>query len=287
MTKRLLLLIILLLAAVRSGEPQERRTFTKDMRFQHFHSEVMSQERSMLVMLPPGYDEAKEKRYPVLYMHDGQSVFVNWRIDELTQPLFTNGQMQPIIIVAIFNGDSQEERFNDYTPTRDSRFAKSGNADAYGRMIVEELKPIIDAEYRTLPDQANTGIGGTSLGGLVSIYLALKYPATFGKAAVMSPSVWWDNQMIVREVKRINAKPPVKVWLDVGTEEGSRSIAETKALRDALLEKGWKRDSDLKYFEAKGAEHNEKAFARRAPEVLKYLFPAKPDAATARSLNKF
>ncbi len=283
MTKRLIANIFLLLCLAQSSEPQQQRAFTKDMRFHHFHSEVMSQERSMLVMLPPGYDESAEKRYPVLYMHDGQSVSVNWRIDELAQPLFANRQIEPIIFVAIFNGDTQEERFSDYTPTRDSRFAKSGNADGYGRMIIRELKPIVDAEYRTLADQANTGIAGTSLGGLVSLYLALKYPATFGKVAVMSPSVWWDNRVIIRDVKSINSKPASRIWLDIGAQESSPSIADARLLRDALLAKGWKPDSDLRYFEAKGAEHSEKAFARRAPEVLKYLFPGQGSAPTSQS----
>jgi len=242
----------------------------------------MSLDRSLLVILPPGYDDATETRYPVLYMHDGQSVFAAWRIDEIMKPLVAAGQMQTVIVVAIFNGGSQEARFSDYTPSRNSQFSRSGNADAYGRMIVEELKPIVDAEYRTLPGPENTAIGGTSLGGLVSMYLALKYPAVFGKAAVMSPSVWWDNQMIIREVKRVSSKPSVKLWLDVGTEEGANSIAQTKTLRDALIQKGWKRDFDLKYLEGKGGEHNEESFARRAPEMLKYLFPSVRNTGTPK-----
>ena len=277
MKKTVLILAIILVSAAQSALPQEPRAFTKETRYLHFDSDVMKQERKVLVMLPKGYDDAPQTRYPVLYMHDGQSVFVNWRIDELMEPVIAANQMQPIIVVAIFNGDSQEARFSDYTPTSNPRFPKSGNADLYGRMIVEELKPIVDSEFRTAPDQVNTGIGGTSLGGLVSLYLALKYPNTFGKVAVMSPSVWWDNQMILKEVKKLNSKAAQKIWLDIGTEEGS--MAPTKALRDTLLEKGWKRDLDLKYFEAKGAEHDEKSFARRAPEMLKYLFPPKTGVA--------
>ena len=205
-------------------------------------------------------------------MHDGLTVFVDWRLDELAQPLVEAGQVQPMIIVAIYNGGTQEARFDDYTPTRVSGAPQSGNADRYGRMIVEEIKPSIDKEFRTLADQANTAIGSASLGGLASLYLALKYPAVFGKAVVMSPSVWWDDQLIVREVKKLSSKPALKIWLDVGTEEGNQSISGTRALRDALLKKGWQRDADLKYFEAKGAEHNDKAFARRAPEMLRFLF---------------
>jgi enterochelin esterase-like enzyme len=100
--------ICLVLFIIQSSTFSQPRAFTKDIRLVHFHSEVMSQERFALVMLPPGYDSAPGKRYPVLYMQDGQSVFANWRIDELAQPLFANGQVEPLIFVAIFNGDTKE-----------------------------------------------------------------------------------------------------------------------------------------------------------------------------------
>lgn len=92
------------------------------------------------------------------------------------------------------NGGTPEDRFDDYTPTRPANVKAGGKADAYGRMLVEELKPFIDSEYRTLTDAANTGLGGASLGGLVSLHLGLRHPMVFGKLAVMSPSVWWDNK---------------------------------------------------------------------------------------------
>lgn len=272
MKHKVAILIVLLLGVDRFGLAQNERALTKEHVYLKFYSEVMSQERVMMVMLPRSYAAAADKRYPVLYMHDGLSVFVDWRLDELAQPLVAAGQAQEIIIVAIYNGGTRESRFYDYTPTRVAGLPKGGNADRYGQMIVEEIKPVIDHEFRTLPDQANTAIGGASLGGLVSLYLALKYPAIFGKVAVMSPSAYWDDQLIVREVKGLSSKTALKIWLDVGTEEGSRFVAGTQILRDALLKKGWQRDLDLKYLEAKGAEHNETAFARRAPEMLKFLF---------------
>jgi len=274
--KTFVLIAVLLGAMQPCAAQDEERALTKNTIYLKFHSAITERDHAMVVMLPPGYDDHPEKRYPVLYMHDGQQVFVVWRLDELGKTLVEAGQASPIIIVAIYNGDTQESRFEDYTPTHLARAAKSGNADRYGRLIREEIKPAIDKEFRTLPNPANTAIGGASLGGLVSIYLALKNPETFGKVAVMSPSVWWDDQVIVREVKKLSLKPSLRIWLDVGTEEGSQRIPETKALRDALIKKGWQIDSDLKYFEAKGAEHNDKAFARRSPEMLKFLFPPQP-----------
>jgi predicted alpha/beta superfamily hydrolase len=174
------------------------------------------------------------------------------------------------------NGGSQDARFDEYTLTRSSRHGVGGKADAYGRMLAEELKPFIDSEFRTLPGAADTGVGGASLGGLVSLHLGLKLPAVFGRLAVMSPSVWWDDRVVLRNVKALGAKTNARIWLDVGTGEGREAVGDVKELRDALVKKGWALDSDLKYHEASGAEHDEKAFARRADQMLKFLFPPRP-----------
>jgi len=171
------------------------------------------------------------------------------------------------------NGGTQEDRYDEYTPTRDLRLARGGKADQYGRMLVEEIKPFIDSHYRTLNDAASTGLGGASLGGLVTLYLGLKYPDTFGRLAVLSPSVWWDNRMIVQEVKNLKSKPASRIWLDVGTDEETGRDSATRQLRDALVKKGWVLNGDLNYYEAKGARHEEMAFARRASLFLKFLFP--------------
>ena len=148
-------------------------------------------------------------------------------------------------------------------------------------MLVEELKPFIDSSYRTLRDAKNTGLGGSSLGGLVSLYLAIKYPKIFGEAAVVSPSVWWDKKMIVREVEAMKQKPRLRIWLDTGTKEGGNqteaeeTTANARQLRDTLVAKGWKEGRDLKYFEAEGAEHNEGAWAQRVEQMLRFLYPLK------------
>lgn len=248
------------------------------MRVHKHNSQVLSQERYILVWLPPDYNTDQTKRYPVFYMHDGQNKYINWRIDETAQSLIESKQIQPLILVGVYNGGKSEDRFRDYTPTYDPNFRTSGKADAYGRMLVEEIKPFIDAQYRTLPSATNTGMGGASLGGLVSLYLGLKYPAQFGKLASMSPSVWWDDKIIIRNVKKLGSKPNLRIWLDIGTSEGDQAVREVKEMRNALIAKGWTVDSDLKFLEAKGAEHNEKAFAQRAGEVLKYLFPAQSNS---------
>jgi predicted alpha/beta superfamily hydrolase len=149
-------------------------------------------------------------------------------------------------------------------------------------MLVEEMKPLIDSQYRTLRDPANTGLAGSSLGGLLSLFLGLHYPATFGKLGVISPSVWWDNRMIVREVRALGEKPPLRIWLSTGTEESRGVLPNARRLRDALIRKGWVIGRDLAYHEAEGAGHNEHAWAHIVDPFLRFLFPSKPGASIDR-----
>ncbi len=266
---------------------QDGHTLTGEFRtHKNFHSRYLTSDRDVLVYLPPGYDADKRRRYPVLYLHDGQNLFdgatsfikgAEWEVDETAQRLITAGHIEPLIIVGVYNAG--KDRVEEYTPTVDARHKVGGKADQYGRMLVEELKPFIDSEYRTRPDAKHTGLGGSSLGGLVSLYLAFKYPQTFGRVIVASPSVWWDERMILREVEALKKRPHLRIWLDMGTKEGGNEAEEhrqnARALRDALVRKGWKEGSDLKYFEAEGAEHNERSWAARVEPMLKFLFPKK------------
>ena len=244
-----------------------------------FRSRFLPHERTLLVYLPPGYKPRAAKRYPVLYLHDGQNVFdkatsfaEEWHVDETAQALTESGQIEPLIVVAIYN--TGEHRIDEYAPTKVPDKG-GGGADRYGRMLVEEIKPLMDEKYKTLPSAASTGLGGSSMGGLLTMHLALKYPTVFNKLAVLSPSVWWDDRVIIREVQSLTAKVPLRIWLDAGTGEGPDVLADARALRDALLAKGWVMDHDLRYVEAEGAQHNEQSWGARVGEVLKYLYPAR------------
>ena len=269
---------------------QQPHTLTGDIRaHKSFHSNILNNDRDVLVYLPPGYSAARGmgRRYSVLYMHDGQNLFdgatsfipgQEWRVDETAQRLISTGKIEPLIIVGVYN---TKDRIDEYTPTADAKYKLGGKADLYGRMLVEELKPFIDANYRTKRDAKHTGLGGSSLGGLASLYLALKYPNVFGRAAVVSPSVWFANQQIVHYVAALRKKPNVRIWIDMGTKEGrtpdeaQKSVADARQLRDTLVRKGWKAGKDLNYFEAEGAEHNEAAWAARVEQILTFLFPRK------------
>ncbi|HJQ68247.1 MAG TPA: alpha/beta hydrolase-fold protein [Blastocatellia bacterium] len=268
------LITLILLVSTPPKHDAQQRAMTQNMRVHTIRSKVLSKDRYVVVWLPPGYDQDAPKRYPVFYMNDGQNKFINWRIDEIAQALIEAKEIEPLILVGVYHGGTQEDRYRDYTPTHTPAHRMSGKAGAYGRMLVEEVKPFIDAEYRTLADAANTGLGGASLGGLVSLYLGLEHPAVFGRLAVISPSVWWDDRMIIKRVKKLPSKQNLRIWLDIGTGESDQAVEDVKQLCDALTARGWAEGADLSCLVLKGAEHNDKAFAGRAGQVLKYLFPA-------------
>lgn len=264
-------------------EQQNQHTLTGEFRsHRNFRSGFLAKDRDVIVYLPPGYNSAPGRHYPVLYLHDGQNLFdgatsyipgMEWQVDETAQELINANAIEPLIIVGIYN--TGEHRINEYTPTSDPVRGIGGAADLYGRMIVEELKSMIDREYRTLAGAENTGLGGSSLGGLVSLYLGLRYPQTFGKLAVLSPAVWWDRRVIVREVRALKSKPASRIWLDMGTREGDRALRDVGVLRDALVKKGWQLSADLMYSEEQDAAHNEQAWGARVGPMLRYLFPVK------------
>ena len=252
---------------------QKTRQLPPNVRFHPaFKSQFLPKSRQIFVYLPPDYQSNEAKRYPVLYLLDGANSFVIWEVDETARVLIEAQHIEPLIIVGVEHGGTWDDRTDEYTPTRFKN--KGGKGDDTGRMLVEELKPFIDREYRTLPEAAHTGLGGASLGGIMALHLGLRHPNTFGKLAVMSPSVWWDNGVILRSVKSLTAKPAQRIWLDVGSEEGAGMDKNARRLRDVLIEKGWALDSDLYYFEDKRARHEDIAWAMRMPKILKFLFPA-------------
>jgi len=254
-------------------------TLTGDVRrHEGFQSRHLDVPHDVLVYLPPGYDEAPTRRYPVLYLQDGQNLFDEatafsreWQVDETAQRLIEAGAIEPLIIVGVANAG--ERRLDEYTPTRDRRHRAGGGASRYGRMLVEELKPFVDATYRTRPDAASTGLGGSSLGGLLALFLGLQYSGMFWRLAVLSPSVWWDERFIVRRVRLLSFKPPLRIWLSVGTSEADGVEDAARALRDALVEKGWQEGKDLAFTVVDGARHEEAAWAGQVEPVLRFLFP--------------
>lgn len=229
-------------------------------------------DRTITVYLPPGYDDHPERRYPVLYMQDGQNMFEPerafggnpWRIDAAATKAIADRKAQPMIIVGVDHAG--EARINEYTPTFDEKRKAGGGAEAYAAFLVDVVKPMIDARYRTTGEAAT---GGSSLGGLVALYLALRRPDVFSSAAVMSPSVWWNNKSVLSLVDTFEGSQP-RLWVDIGGREGAEALDGARALRDRLQARRWER---FHYEEDKRADHSETAWRKRVPRVLEFLFP--------------
>jgi predicted alpha/beta superfamily hydrolase len=245
-----------------------------------FHSRFLPDDRDVVVYLPEAYTSEPTRRFPVFYLHDGQNLFDGrtsyladrtWRAHTTADRLTRAGLIDPVILVGIDN--TGVRRMAEYTPTRDPRL-RGGDGDRYGRLLLEELKPLIDRTFRTLPDPAHTALGGSSLGGLISLYLGLCYPQVFGKLAILSPSIWWDNRSILRLLSESRTRPNLRIWLDMGTAEGLRHLRDTDLLHRRLLQRGWRDGVDLHYVRIPGGLHNEDAWAARFDQVLRFLFPA-------------
>ena len=253
-------------------------------RHRGFRSKIFANRRDVLVYLPRGYRRFSRQRYPVLYLQDGQNVFdaatsfagVEWGVDETAQLLIRKKLIEPLIIVAIAN--TGDERVHEYAPTRGvidtsaKRKKRSrGLARQYGSFLIEELKPYIDKKYRTKREAEFTGLGGSSLGGLLTLALGLWFPEVFTRLMVISPSVWWDDQVIVKMVEKLDHKLPLRIWLDTGTNEPGWQRA--RDLCAALVVKGWHLFDDLYYAEIDGGDHSEAAWSTRVDPALRFLFP--------------
>src|SRR5467141_2947682 len=191
-----------------------KHTLTGTIRRHHrFPSKILGNRRDVLVWLPRGYSRFSRKRHPVLYLQDGQNIFdaatafagVEWGVDETAQRLVRQNLIEPLIIVAIAN--TGEDRIHEYAPTggvidgkAKRRKRSRGLARQYGQFLIEELKPYIDRKYRTKRETQFTGLGGSSLGGLVTLAIGILFPQTFTRLMVMSPSIWWDDFAIYRLV---------------------------------------------------------------------------------------
>jgi predicted alpha/beta superfamily hydrolase len=247
---------------------------------EQFRSRFLRNQRDLIVYTPPGYEEQQWRRFPVLYLHDGQNLFdgatsfipgQDWHVGQTADDCIQNGKVEPLIIVGMYN---TKARIREYTPTHVPKLG-GGRADRYAKFLLEEVKPFIEREYRTLTGSQYNGIGGSSLGGLVSLYLGLKHSRMFGKIAALSPSVWWNQFVIHHFAQAATVEPRPRIWLDIGTREGQRIVQDVEKFRDVLFEKGWKLGEDLQYERIEGAEHNEAAWAQRVGPFLQFLYPAR------------
>ena len=236
----------------------------------------------MIVYVPPEYDRHPERKYPVLYLNDGQNLFDGrtsfipgrtWQVREHADAAIVAGELEPLVIVGIYN--TGDRRLAEYTHERDWQRG-GGEASKYGLLLTEELMPFIAGRYRVRTDRHSTGLGGSSLGGLVALYLGLRHAQTFGKLAVMSPSVWWNHKSILgylnEHAPHVWERP--RLWLDVGDHEGKRTVHDTEQLARRLRANGWVEGENLHFERVAGGTHDEASWAQRVRPMLGFLFPA-------------
>lgn len=216
-------------------ETQQQSTVNVHVIDEAFYMPQLDRTRRIWVYLPEGY-ETSEKRYPVIYMHDGQNLFDHstalseeWCVDETMTIM--RGEC---IVVGIDNGE--EKRMTEYN-FRDHEEHGTGEGKKYVQFIVETLKPFIDERYRTLPDRGNTHIAGSSLGGLISFYAAMYFPYAFGGAGIFSPSLWLVPD-IVDEIKNIveqNLDYPQHFYFYGGEKEDENMVKFIEGVAEFLL----------------------------------------------------
>lgn len=260
--------------------PGDDHTVAGDVQvLQHVTSHGLAP-RDLLVYLPPSYATQPTQRYPVLYLHDGQNVFDaatsfagEWGADEAAEDLAAQGH--ETILVAVPN--SGKARAAEYSPWPVRPFSWRGaRADAYCAFLIETVKPCVDASFRTSSECAMTGIAGSSLGGLISLYACLTRPGVFGFCAALSPALWPGRGRIY-ELARTRRDDGLRVYLDAGGREvNGKLVAQVRRLRDLLARQG----CDVAYVEDPDGDHNEAAWRRRFPAALAWFLDPdlRPDA---------
>ena len=234
-----------------------------------FYMPQLHRERRIWIYLPAGY-EGSRKKYPVIYMHDGQNLFDDatsfsgeWGVDEYIDSLQTTGDKEAII-VGIDNG--QAKRMTEYNPYTLGKFGK-GEGDYYVDFLVKTLKPFIDKKYRTLKGRPNTFIAGSSMGGLISLYAVLKYPKIFGGAGIFSPS-FWAAQGIDSMVRSHAGSMSARLFFYTGGREGNSMVANQKRIIDEIEQSS---ASKVKEVVDPGGQHNEAAWRKHFPEFYKWV----------------
>ena len=258
---------------------------TGDLRLHEFRSRTFHNTRFLRVWLPPDYDDPQyaARRYPVLYLNDGQNLFepsisftgVEWQVDETADRLIREGVVPPMIIVGIDN--TGRNRMREYMPHRSLQpIIVRVQGSRYPDFLIKDVMPFMARNYRVATGPENTGLGGSSLGALISLYTAEARPGIIGRLLLESPSLWASNRQIIRDSRDIKEWPE-RIFLATGTAEAGRKDRDQSMVDDvrefaAILRRAGFDDRHLKLFIDEGATHHESAWARRFPDALAFLF---------------
>ena len=246
-----------------------------DSQFVRYHHKIKSPllryARDIIVWLPPSYFTNKRKRYPVLYVHDGQNMIdpatsfvgVPWGIDRIGTKLIRKGRIKEFIAVGIYN-----------TPDRGSEYAGGPRGKSYAEFVCKKLKPLIDRTYRTLPDPNNTANLGASMGGLIAFLIPWWHPDVVSGGGCFSSAFLWNKNAIIKEVDAYEGpNKKIKIYLDCGTLNVDASLLPGyRDMVSVLKSKGYRKGIDLEYFFDPKGDHTEKDWSRRVWRALTLFF---------------
>lgn len=256
-----------------------------DLRLHDFPSRIFHNKRMLRVWLPRGYDlpENSGQRYPVFFLNDGQNLFeratsfagIEWQVDETADRLIREGVIPPTIFVGIDN--TGLERLKEYLPYRSvNPLVLRPQGRKYPKFLVDEVLPFVSQNYRIAKGPENTALGGSSLGGLISLYVAMAAPGVFSRVLLESPSLWVANRQILWDARRFRQWPQ-KIFLATGTREAGREDKDRETVENVrelerVLRRAGMDDRRLRVEVADGGTHSEGAWAARFPDALRFLF---------------
>jgi predicted alpha/beta superfamily hydrolase len=256
-----------------------------DFQLHPFQSRIFRHSRMLRIWLPPAYHakENQERHYPVFYLNDGQNLFdpatsfagVAWRVGQTAEALIREGRISPLIIVGIDN--AQEQRIKEYLPYRSfNPTILRPRGKRYPEFLLSEVMPFVHQRFRIARGPENTGLGGSSLGGLIALYTVLDRPGVFGRLLVESPSLFVSNRRILKYARYFKQWPE-RVYLGIGTKESGREDKDRQFVEDLqeleqIMRWSGLGEERLRVWIDEGASHNEGEWAKRFPQALAFLF---------------
>lgn len=276
-------------AAWRDARPRETKpsTICGDVRsLGELPIPQLQRSREVVVYLPPGYDREVQRHYPVMYLWDGQNLFNDatsycgeWHVDEICDALIRQGDIPPLIVVGIYNG--QEDRLDEQSPWPCPFQDVKGEGQRFTEWVATDLKAFMDQRFRTLKGPEHTGIGGSSMGGLTTMYAAYRFPEVFGRVMAMSSAFWFANKRIFSYVRERQKPEGSRIYLDCGYQEGAyrerkRMVRQSLEMRQILRSQGFQEGHDLRWVGDPAGKHSEADWTRRLPDALRFLWAATP-----------